>query len=205
MFNDLDKTLEELLRRELPATLIGPEATSPVGISFATPDQDFATSKPSNAPVINLFLYDVRENLELRSNQGSLIRQHDENIPRSVKTRPPVRVDCSYLVTVWSASIPPSPEQEHQILGEVIKALIRYPRIPAQVLKGSLVGQEPPLRALTLRPTLLQSLGEFWQAMGGKPRPAINYTVTLAIPVYNTEESVPLVTDMLIAPQQSIL
>jgi hypothetical protein len=48
-------------------------------------------------------------------------------------------------------------------------------------LQGSLEGQEPPLPAVSLQPGRLQSLGEFWQALGGKPKAALNYTVTIAV------------------------
>ncbi|NDJ16474.1 DUF4255 domain-containing protein [Myxacorys almedinensis] len=191
MLSDLDKTLEELLKRELPPALVGAEAATRVSISFATPDREF-TSQLSNAPVINLFLYDVRENLELRNTQWAVDRQPNGTARRS---RPPVRVDCSYLATVWSSSTRPDPQTEHSLLGEVMEALLRYPILPAAILQGKLRGQEPPLRSLALRPAQLQSLGEFWQAMGGRPKPAMNYTVTISVPVYSEAETVPLVVD----------
>ncbi len=62
MINDLDETLRELLERSLPATL-----AQQVGISFATPDDQFPPSSVT-VPAIGLFLYDVRENRDLRSN-----------------------------------------------------------------------------------------------------------------------------------------
>ncbi len=190
MLNDLDSTLEELLRRELPPNLVSPDALTPVTISFVTPDQEL--TRKVNLPAINLFLYDIRENLELRSNEWIVTRQSNGT---AIRQRPPIRVDCSYLITVW-AKDPADFQTEHRLLGEVMKALLRYPRIPAAVLQGSLSGQEPPLRALTLRPTQLQSLGEFWQAMGGRPKPAMNYTVTIAVPVHVDEkDEVPLVLD----------
>ena len=49
------------------------------------------------------------------------------------------------------------------------------------VLQGSLQTQELPLPTAVLQPGHLQSLGEFWQALGGKPKAALNYTVTVAV------------------------
>ncbi len=184
MIHDLDNTLKELLLRELPHSLVKQEK-----ISFATPDSDLVTK--IDPPAINLFLYDVRENLELRSNEWSIERQSNGT---ATKKRPPVRVDCSYLVTAWSGNAA-NPQDEHRLLGEVMKVLLRYPKIPAEFLQGSLKGQEPPLRAKTLRPSQLQSLGEFWQAMGGKPKATLNYTVTIAVPVHEAVEKLPLVVD----------
>jgi hypothetical protein len=190
MLDDLDRTLEELLRRELSPNFVSPDALTPVTISFATPDQDF-TRNVGNLPAIDLFLYDIRENLELRNSNWNVTRQNQET---ALKQRPPVRVDCSYLITVWARE-PNASQTEHQILGEVMRVLLRYPKIPAAVMQGRLSQQEPLPRALALRPTQLQSLGEFWQAMGGRPKPAMNFTVTIAIPVSDESEEIPLVTD----------
>lgn len=189
MLHDLDKTLEELLKAELPPAFVGDNATTRVSISFATPDREFA-GQIANAPVINLFLYDVRENLELRNNEWVLDRQPNGAATRK---RPAVRVDCSYAITIWTPGNQSDPPTEHRLLGEVMKALLRHPTIPAAVLQGSMQEQEILPRGLTLRPTQLQSLGEFWQAMGGRPKPALNYTVTIAIPVHEETEAVPLV------------
>jgi Pvc16 N-terminal domain len=190
MLDDLDRTLEELLRRELSPSFVSPEAPTPVTISFATPDQEF--TRNVNLPTIDLFLYDVRENLELRNSNWTVNRQSNGT---ALKQRPPVRVDCSYLITVW-AKEHSDVRTEHRLLGEVMRVLLRYPKIPAVMMQGSLREQEPLPRALTLRPPQLQSLGEFWQAMGGRPKPALNYTVTIAVPVYTDEaEEIPLVMD----------
>ena len=61
-------------------------------------------------------------------------------------------------------------------------ALLRHTTLPEVLLRGALRSQELPLPAATLQPGRLQSLGEFWQALGGKPKAALNYTVTIAVP-----------------------
>jgi len=58
---------------------------------------------------------------------------------------------------------------------------VRHPVIPEVLLQGSLKGQEPPLPSSTLQPGRLQSVAEFWQALGGKPKAALNYTVTIGV------------------------
>lgn len=184
MLDDLDRTLEELLKLELP-----PNLADQVSVSFITPDSEFATKV--QLPAIDFFLYDVRENVELRNTEWSVERGSNGTATRK---RPPVRVDCSYLITVWPADRSDW-QAEHHLLGEVMKVLLRYPKIPAEVLQGTLKGQDPPLRTNTLRPSQLQSLGEFWQAMGGKPKAALNYTVTVSVGVQETAEVLPLVMD----------
>lgn len=178
MIDDLDRTLETLLLRELPTELVSPEAATPVTISFATPDDQFPPPSVT-LPAIDLFLYDVRENRDLRSAEWIVERASDG---RATRKRPPVRVDCSYLVTAWASdSSPDAAGDEHRLLGEVMKVLLRHAEIPPAVLQGSLRGQEPPLPAITLRDGRLQSLGEFWQALGGKPKAALHYTVTFGV------------------------
>ena len=189
MINDLDKTLSALLKRDLPS-----ELAKQVQISFATPDDQFPPQSVT-LPAIDLFLYDVRENLELRSNEVYLDRRGDGT---ATQIRAPVRVDFSYLITAWpSDSVPDPAEDEHRLLGEVMRVLLRYRTIPEEVLSGMLKSQNPALPVSSLQPGRLKSLGEFWQALGGKPKAALNYQVTLSVEVAAPKE-VDLVTDKLI-------
>jgi len=192
MINDIDNSVAALLLRDLPA-----ELAEQVQISFATPDDQFPPQSVT-LPAIDLFLYDVRENLELRSNEVYYGRRSDGT---TTKIRAPVRVDFSYLVTAWpSESVPDPAEDEHRLLGEVMRVLLRYRTIPEDVLHGDLKTQEPALPVSSLQPGRLQSLGEFWQALGGKPKAALNYQVTLSIELAEIEELY-LVTDKLIKIQ----
>lgn len=173
MIDDLDRTLEELLKRGLPLDLV-----AQVTISFAAPDNQFPPSSVT-LPAVDLFLYDVQENRELRRADWVVERGGDGTASR---LPPAVRVDCSYLVTAWASASSTTPAwDEHRILGEVMKVLLRHPTLPAEILQGSLGGQEPPLPTTTLQPGRLQSLGEFWQALGGKPKAALAYTVTISV------------------------
>ena len=191
MIHYLDKSLEALLRNELPQFFAAETTATSVAISFATPDGEFPPSSVP-LPAIDMFLYDIRENRELRSNEYQVERQRGmaAKIRRSA-----VRVDCSYLATAWGKdNSTPSAVDEHRLLGEVMKVLLRHPTIPKAVLQGELQDQEPPLPAITLQPGRLQSLGEFWQALGGKPKAAYHYTVTIGVDVHKPAE-VKLVTD----------
>jgi hypothetical protein len=187
MIDDLDRTLQQLLRRELPPGLF-----EQVAVSFAAPDNEFPPASVT-LPAVDLFLYDVRENLELRNTQW--IVEHKNN-GTAVRRRAPVRVDCSYLITAWPSENSTTPAfDEHRLLSEVMRALLRHPIIPEVLLQGSLRGQEPPLPASSLHPGRLQSLAEFWQALGGKPKAALNYTVTIGVSVDQPVETETLVRD----------
>ncbi|MBA4142878.1 MAG: DUF4255 domain-containing protein [Nitrosospira sp.] len=195
MINDLDETLSVLLKRELPKGL-----ADQVQVSFSAPDDQFPPPSVT-LPAIDLFLYDIRENLDLRSNEIYIERNPDGT---ATKTVAPVRIDISYLITAWpSQSVADPSEDEHRLLGEVIRALLRYRTIPEDTLQGDLMSQDLPLPVTTLQPGRLQSLGEFWQALGGKPKAALNYTVTLAVDV-SKPETVGLVTEKVLKFQMQV-
>src|SRR5262245_35703366 len=189
MIDDLDRTIAVLLRQGLPKSL-----AEQVQVSFATPDDQFPPQSVT-LPAIDLFLYDVRENSELRSNE---VYVESRSNGTATRRRAPVRVDFSYLVTAWpSTSVPDPAQDEHRLLGEVMQVLLRHRTIPEEVLQNDLRGQEVPLPVSSLQPGRLQSMGEFWQALGGKPKAALNYQVTLSIDTAKPEV-VPLVTDKVI-------
>lgn len=184
MFQDLDETLATLLKRELTATNLA--------VSFATPDNEFPPVEVT-LPAIDLFLYDVRENMELHSNNW----QHERVNGRILRHKAPIRIDCSYLITAWSSATNPI-EDEHRLLGEVMKVLLRYRQLPDDVLQGELVGLLPPVRARVVRQGYLQSLGEFWQAMGGKPKASLHYTLTVSADVFEPEDVGPPASEKVI-------
>ena len=192
MFQDLDDSLQALLTTNLPTSLAGQ-----VEISFAAPDDQFQPSSTVSL-TINLFLYDIRENLDLRSQEWIYQRQtsseaNEAERPQATKIAPPVRVDCSYLITTWSSQANAKIRDEHYLLGTVMQTLLKYRTLPDSVLVGTMASQDLPLPTATLQASQLQSFSEFWQALGGKPKAALNYTVTISVPVNEPETSAPLV------------
>lgn len=190
MLGDLDATLEALLKRELPAAVVAGTA-----ISFEPPDADFTTSGVT-LPAIDLFLYDVRENAALRSNEWALEKPANG---APVRHPPPTRVDCSYLVTAWASGQGPTPARdEHRLLAEVLKVLVRFPFVPESLLVGELQGQQPPLPMVRLSPDPLRNPAELWQALGGKPKAALSLSVTAGVVSGAPSEAGPLVQERVI-------
>lgn len=194
MIDDLDKTVDALLRRSLP-----PGIVNQVSISFATPDGNFPPASVT-LPAIDLFLYDIREDVERRDTEWLVERTPTGEINR---TPPEVRIECSYLVTAWAKDAVTQAQDEHYLLGETMKAMLRYSRIPAEVLQGALANKLPLLPTSTLQAGRLQSPGEFWQALGGKPKAAFHYSVTFGAEIRGTAELGPQVTDKLLKFAQS--
>lgn len=190
MIDDLDKTLESMLKANLPQDLV-----NQVAISFATPDDQFPPSSV-NLPAIDLFLYDVRENRELRNNEWQ-IEKRDNGV--NVKKPAPFRIECSYLITAWASESTPNPARdEHRILGEIMKVLLKYSTIPSEASQGSLKNNDLPIPTTVLQPGHLQSIGEFWQSLGGKPKAALHFTVTIGVDALKPLEVGPPVTEKML-------
>ncbi|MFP2903805.1 DUF4255 domain-containing protein [Pyxidicoccus sp. 3LFB2] len=189
MLYDLDRTLKALLLHELPRELLGPDI--PISIGFATPDDQFPPAS-FVLPALNLFLYDVQENVALRSPEARSERQDDGSV---LVQRPPAWVDCHYLVTAHARDGAQSPQvDEHLLLGEALQALLRHRRLPAGFLQGRLQGKEPLPRTRVVLPESLRHGAELWSALRGRLRPSFHYTVTMAVELAAPETAGPLVT-----------
>jgi hypothetical protein len=180
MFQDLDATLKQMLTdAAAPSPLRGAE------VSFLTPDKNFPPTL--TGATVNLFLYEVRENRELRDPTPILERVGENFIRRT----PPLRVDCSYIVTTWSNGTGElKVSAEHQLLAQALMRLSRFSVIPPDFLQGSLKTPPqlypPPTMVAQIDPN--KNAGEFWDALAIPPRPAFYLTVTIAMDLNLTEE-----------------
>src|SRR5690242_10336035 len=147
MIRDLSETLQALLSDPSLAAQF-PELARAL-IVFDRPDD---TLKPAQT-TIDLFLFDVRENLELRNNEPKVERSNGQALNRKA----PLRVDCTYLVTAWPVGGTDAALQEQRLLSQVLQVLSTYPRIPGQYLKGKLIGQDPALPMMATHPEELKN------------------------------------------------
>lgn len=182
MIRDLSQTLKAILTQPgLPTELAAAH------ITFDAPVND-----PTPTPTeVNLFLYDIRENTELRLTEPVVKRQNGQ----AVVQQPPLRVACSYLVTAWPAGGTELTLQQHRLLSQVLQVLARFPTVPARFLQGNLVGQEPPLPLMTAQMEGLKNPAEFWSALGTKLRPSLTIVATVALPLL-ADTTAPLVTTL---------
>jgi Pvc16 N-terminal domain/Carboxypeptidase regulatory-like domain len=171
MIRDLSLTLQALM--DDPA--LAPDFPELFGaqIVFDRPAEGFNPT----VPTIDLFLFDIRENVELRSNEPQVTRSNGQV---SI-TRPPLRVSCSYLLTAWPVSGGDLALQEQRLLGQALQVLSRYPHIPGAFARGQLVGQAPPLPMMTAQSDGVREPYEFWSAIGNKMRASIIVTATIGI------------------------
>lgn len=188
MIDDIDRTINALLARDLPADLV-----SQVKISFAAPDSHFPPQSVT-LPAIDIFLYDIRENLEVRSSER-MLSQQTSNTQTSLQ-KLPVHVSYSYLITAWSGSTSSPDQDEHRLLGAVLQVLLRYRTLPSEILQGKLANLTPLPKADIIQSDALQGRGDYWQSLGGRPKAFINYMLTVPMYAFQPITNVPLVTDV---------
>jgi hypothetical protein len=181
VFDDLDSTLRALLDDDAaPAELRNAD------VSFETPGKDY---RPSLSTV-NLFLHEVHENRELRDPVPITVAQ-DGMFSRAL---PPLRVDCSYLVTAWSSlDGAVKVATEHRLLGEALGWLGCFGTVPERFCRGRLVDQPYPPPTVVAQLTGRHDSSEFWHSLGTPPRPAFSLTVTVAVELAVVEPDGPRV------------
>jgi hypothetical protein len=194
VIRDLSETIGAML--DDPALATDFPELSAAAIAFDRPSDNFNPAQTT----IDLFLYDVREDMELRSNEPLLTRT-----PTGLQLHPaPLRVLCSYLVTAWPVGGSALPLQEHRLLAQALQVLARNRQIPSAFLKGRLIGQAPPLPTMTAQTDGLKDPHEFWTAIGNKMRPSIIVTATIAMDLF-APASVPevIVSEIHMGPRAS--
>jgi hypothetical protein len=177
VIQDVDETLKELLVRKVPLD------TALVDVKFDMPTREWSTG--ISRPTVNVYLYDVRENHELRSSQRSLAR--NGNI--GTQQRAPVRIDLCYLISVWTTDI----SDEHQLLGQILTTLLRFPILPDDVLRGSMPGQPFPVRGWIAQPERSPNVWDVWGHLDHRMKACLSYAVTTSFEPFAPEQ-VQLVT-----------
>ena len=181
MIHEVDESLRALVTRD---ALNG----SGVEIDFDAPTSEWAARR--NAPTLNVYLYDIREDVARRQVEFQEI--HDEQGRVVERRAPPRRFRLSYLVTAWTQR----PEDEHRLLGAVLGCLLRHDALPRDVLAGSLA--EQPLALITdvcLPPPEDRSLSDVWTALGGELKPCLDLVVSMPFDPSRAETAGPPVLE----------
>jgi hypothetical protein len=166
MISDLDETIRDLLIKR------GGINPAEVDISFDMPERQW--SMTVSKPTVNVYLYDIHENLDLRNYEWSVARSNGS----STKARAPRRVDMAYLITVWTNDT----VDQHRLLGHVLTVLFKYPELPEDLLAGSLRNLAWPIHAVAAQPDgVMRNTADFWSALDNNLKPSINYVITVPV------------------------
>src|SRR5438094_4245659 len=170
MIQDVDESLRARVKRD---ALNGSKAD----VAFDAPNKEGSSRR--NTPTVDLYLYDIREDLDQREVMWEDIRGDSRDSRLITERRPPPRrFKLSYLVTAWTQR----PEDEHRLLSALLSAFIRNPMIKAEDLEGALAEPDLPVYLdVGQPPSQDRSLADVWSALGGELKPSLDVVVTAPI------------------------
>jgi hypothetical protein len=172
MIHDVDQLLEKLVRRD---ALNG----SGVDLVFDAPTKEWVARR--SGPSVNLYLYDIREDLQRRVPVWEDMRGKSGEVEG--RFQPPRRFRLAYLVTAWTQR----PEDEHRLLSSLLLCFLKNPMLKPGDLGGSLDDTDLPVYIDVGQPeTQDRSLADIWSAMGGELKPSLDVVVTAPIAVGTT-------------------
>ncbi len=175
MISDVDAALEALIRRE---ALNG----SRVELAFDAPTKDWVARR--NAPALDLYLYDIREDLPRREVVREDVRDEATGLV-SGRRRPMRRFRLSYLLTAWTQR----PEDEHRLLAACLSTFVRNEYIPIDLVGGSLADARYPVYLLVGQPPPQdRSIADVWSALGGELKPSLDLIAIAPLDPSVTEE-----------------
>jgi hypothetical protein len=174
LIHEVDEVLQRLLTG-------GALAGTGVEVAFDAPTRDWAARR--NAPAINAYLYDIREDIARRE-RGAIAVRDDRGVVLR-RRQPPRWFRLSYLVTAWTKR----PQDEHRLLSAVLATLLPHEVLPPEELTGALadLGLTIPLTVAGLH-SEARSLAEIWSALDGELKPSLDVVITtpfLAVPEYD--------------------
>ena len=169
VIHDVDQLLERLVRRD---ALNG----SAVDLVFDAPTKDWVARR--SGPSVNLYLYDIREDLARRSPNWEDIRGAGGEVTGRIQ--PPRRFRLAYLVTAWTQR----PEDEHRLLSSLLLAFLKNPMLQPGELGGALDESGLPVYLEVGQPeTQERSLADVWSALGGELKPSLDLVVIAPVVV----------------------
>jgi hypothetical protein len=168
MIHEVDEALRRLVREE---ALLG----SDVEVVFDAPTKDWAARR--NSPTVNLYLYDLRE--DLRRRQRGLLNEYDERGTTVVARHlPPRYIKLSYLLTAWTQR----PEDEHRLLSALLMCFLARESVPTELLSGRIAELALPVPlTVALPPPEDRSFADVWTALGGELKPSLDIVVSAPI------------------------
>lgn len=180
MIHEVDDALRELVRTEL--------GSPDVEVVFDAPTRDWAARR--NAPTVNLYLYDIREDMRRRSRGRYNV--YDEQGTVVSRTLPPRYFKLSYLISAWTQR----PEDEHRLLSSLLRCFLRHDALPAAGLGPELSATGLPVPStVALPPPEDRAFADVWTALGGELKPSLDLVVSAPVTVAPVYEAGPPVDE----------
>jgi hypothetical protein len=186
---DVDKALKDLIEQAVPGT----------PVMFDAPTREWS-DRIGTAQTINVFLYDLRQDLAYASVGAIGLRQQPAGWVSATSPthtiHPPTWYVLSYMITAWYQD----PGDMHRILQDILIELSSHTTLDiafSQVLQPL----NPTAVMFVADPPDTRTVTELWTSLGNTPLPNINCTVTLPLDRYQRDEpgpiADPLVSDVI--------
>jgi hypothetical protein len=167
VIHEVDEAIRRLVRDQ---ALRGTD----VEVAFDAPTKDWAARR--NAPTVNVYLYDIRE--DMRRRQRGLLNEYDSEGIVTARHMPPRHMKLSYLVTAWTQR----PEDEHRLLSSLLGGFLRYESVPEDLLSGSLAELGLPVSiTVALPPPEDRAFADVWTALGGELKPSLDVVISAPV------------------------
>ncbi|WP_127792212.1 DUF4255 domain-containing protein [Agromyces sp. LHK192] len=167
MIGEIDDAMKRLVR-EAPG--IGKD----IEVVLDAPTKDWAARR--NAPTVDLFLYDIREDVKRRET-GFLEERNEQGIVIA-RTPAPRYFKLSYLVTAWTQR----PDDEHRLLDALMRCFLKYDAVPEPLVVDTLAETGlPAWLSIALPPPEDRAFADVWSSLGGELKPSLDVVITAPI------------------------
>ncbi len=177
MLELLDASIESFLRAT--ASL----SATDVDVSFEPPDREW--SGKLTRPTVNAFLWDIKRSTRSRAGTETYVDRNGVTVRRPALPT----LELRYVITTWTSEH----SDERAVLSSVMRALLRYQRVPEAYLPEE-------IRYLGEPDLMLQSSGEehvdVFKALEGQLKPSINAVMYTKFDLDMAEPTAPPVREI---------
>lgn len=183
MINEVDEALRYLVKSDVVSG-------ADIEVVFDAPTREWASRR--NKPTVDLYLYDIREDIRRRS--SGMVEKRDEQGMVEERGRPPKYLKLAYLVTAWTQR----PEDEHRLLSALLACFFKHDHLPEESLTDMLLQLRTPLYTqIAYPPPEDRQVSDVWSSLGGDLKPSLDLVVTMIIQPERLFEVAPAVMEPL--------
>lgn len=165
MLEELNACIRQLLRDR------GLIDARDVDIEFDPPLKPWASALVR--PTLDLFLFDIQENTELRETGLTTTRGNG----RGTHRLPPRRFDLRYMVSALTSVV----ADEHLLLWRALVTLMKYQTLPSELLPAPMREVGVAVTTKVSKPDDAPRALDVWSALEAPPRPSLIYVVTVPV------------------------
>ena len=145
-----------------------------IDVALDAPTKDWAARR--NAPTVDLFLYDIRE--DTRRREYGFTEQRDDRGLVTHRTPAPRYFKLSYLVTAWTQR----PDDEHRLLDALLRCFLRFDAIPDSYVLTTLAETGLPCSLSVAQPPPEdRAFADVWSSLGGELKPSLDLVITAPV------------------------